>query len=722
MSFKNIISATLLLLMGSVVYAQEQDTTKTKQLQEVTVFGRSEVYKKDTLQSINRLNIRQLDLPQSVQSVPAKILRDQQVISVVEAGKNINGINFPTQITGEFSLRGFGVDYQNSLLINGMRAATGNGYTTLPLYNIASLEAIKGPASALFSIAQPGGVLNLETFKPQSEKGYNIELNYGSWNLLRFRADATGPLTKDKKLLYRFIAGGSTSESFRDFQKTTDLFLAPSLTYLFSDKTKLTFEYNYIREGYTYPFDYGTYVGVNGDGTPNFDESTLGFSGSNPNDKGKATSNMVYLNFEHRFSKLVKLNVLANYNNRNTDAAQHLTGFGFFNATNDTIFGRAYIDFVTKSYNYNVNTFATFDYTTGSKIKHTLVTGFDFGKYGISDNTFSFNYGNVLPLPINNPNYALDNPSSYVFDDPTFGIKETDTEDKRVVGGYIQNFTDFGKVKVLLGLRYDNFKALNTFFPNYQTEATRDTSEANALLPRVGLVYQPLNNLSFYASYSTSFRPQTSNNSLSGGPFDPEKGVQYEVGVKSELLKDKVFATIALYSIDKNNLLIRDVTDPLGQRRIAVDAVNSQGVEFTLQGNIAKSLNLILNYAYNDARFTSDAENNKKGDRLINAPTHIFSSWATYGIQLNDNSRIKVGAGLRYNSNAVTAFSANPQTFLVPAYTVADASIGYNYKKFIVQFNLNNIANTRYFTGAYGFVSVFEGAPRNFRLALTYQW
>jgi iron complex outermembrane recepter protein len=491
---------------------------------------------------------------------------------------------------------------------------------------------------------------------------------------------------------------------------------------LFSNRTKLTFEYNYIREGYTYPFDYGTYAGVNTDGTPNFENSPLGFSGSNPNDEGKATSNMVYLNFEHKLSGSVKFNILANYNNRNTDAAQHLTGFGFFNSTNDIILGKAYIDFDNKSFNYNINSFATFNFESGSRIKHTLVAGFDFGKYGISDNTFSFNYGNVLPLPINNPNYSLDNPSSYVYDDPTFGVKETDTEDKRIVGGYIQNYTDFGKMRLLLGLRYDNFKALNTFFPNFQTEATRDTSDADAILPRVGLVYQPVSNLSLYASYSTSFRPQTSNNSLSGGPFDPEKGVQYEAGVKSELIKNKVLATLSLYSIDKNNLLIRDVTDPTGQRRIAVDAVNSKGVEFTLQGSIAKSLNLIFNYAYNDAKFTSDTKDNKEGDRLINAPKHIVSSWATYSIVLNESSSVKFGAGVRYTSDAVTAFSANPQTFLVPSYTVADASFGCNYRKVGLQFNLNNIADTRYFTGAYGFVSVFPGAPRNFRLALTYQF
>jgi iron complex outermembrane recepter protein len=193
----------------------------TRQLQEVTIVGKGNGYKNDILPTLNRLNVRQLDLPQSIQSIPARVLRDQQVISVVEAGRNINGINFPTQITGEFSLRGFLVDYQNSLLINGMRAATGNGYATLPLYNIASLEAIKGPASALFSIAQPGGVLNLETLKPQSEKGYSFEVNYGSWNLLRFRADATGPLTKIKSYYTALSQGEANPKALGTLKKQT---------------------------------------------------------------------------------------------------------------------------------------------------------------------------------------------------------------------------------------------------------------------------------------------------------------------------------------------------------------------------------------------------------------------------------------------------------------------------------------------------------------------
>lgn len=721
MNFRNILTG-ILCLFGSIVYAQNTDSLSLVNLNEVTV-SETKTYKIGRTDLVTRLAVPVLDLPQSVQSVPQKILRDQQVFSVVEAGKNINGLNFPTQITGEFVLRGFAVDYQNALLINGMRAQTGNGYTTLPVYNVASLDAVKGPASALFSIAEPGGVLNLQTLKPQEQRDFNLELTYGSWDLLRLRGDATGALTKDKKLLYRMVVGGSRSNSFRDFQKFSDLFLAPNLTYRFSNKTSLNVEYNLVSEKYTYPFDYGTFVESHSDGKPDFDhDSPLSFSGSNPNDAGQATSQMVFANFEHRFSSKVKLNVLANYNNRNTEAAQHLTGFGFFNATQDTIFGRAYIDFNNKSYNSNLNAYGTFNFNTGRQIKHSLLIGFDLGRFGISDNTYSFNYGNVLPLPVNNPNYDLDKPETYVFDDPTFGIRETYSENRTVIGGYVQDMIDFGKVKALLGLRFDDYFSKNSSLPNYLTEAAKDTSEANALLPRLGLVYQPLFFLSIYGSYTTSFRPQTSNSIVSGGPFDPQKGVQFEFGAKANLIQDRLLATVAWFSIDKNNLLIPDVTDPLGIRQVQTNAVNSRGIELGMQGNLTPNLSLIANYSFTDARFTEDARTNLKGDRLINAPKHIFNAWANYDLTINDDSRFSLGAGARYFSDAVTAFSANPQTFLVPSYTVLDASLGYFYKKIGFRLNLNNLANERYFTGAYGFVSVFPGAPRNFRATLSYDF
>ena len=708
--------------MGNFVFAQKADTLLSVDLEGVTVLE-GKTYKIGNTNLVTRLDVPVLDLPQSIQSIPLKILKDQQVFSVVEAGKNINGLNFPTQITGEFVLRGFAIDYQNALLINGMRAQTGSGYTTLPVYNVASLDAVKGPASALFSIAEPGGVLNLQTLKPQESRNFSLELTYGSWDLFRLTGDATGALTKDKKLLYRMVVGGSSSNSFRDFQKFSDLFLAPSLTYRFSDKSSLNLEYNIVSEKYTYPFDYGTYVTAHSDGKPDFDHDVpLSFSGSNPNDKGSAASQMIYANFEHHFSSKVKVNVLANYNNRDTDAAQHLTGFGFFNATQDTIFGRAYIDFDTKSYNSNLNFYGTFLFNTGQHIRHNLVAGLDLGRYGISDNTYSFNYGNVLPIYVNNPNYDLDKPETYIFDDPTFGITETYSENRTVIGGYIQDMIDLGKVKALIGLRYDDYFSKNSSLPNYLTEAARDTSEADALLPRIGLVYQPLSFLSIYGSYTTSFRPQTSNSIVSGGPFDPQKGVQYEFGAKADLIQNRLLATIAWFSIDKNNLLIPDVKDPLGIRQVQVNAVNSKGVELSVQGSITSALSLIANYSYTDARFTEDAQNNQKGDRLINSPKHIFSAWANYDLKINDDSKLVVGAGARHFSDAVTAFSANPQTFLVPSYTVLDASLGYFYQKVGLRFNLNNLTDARYFTGAYGFVSVFPGAPRNFRATLSYDF
>ncbi|MEH2423815.1 MAG: TonB-dependent receptor [Nostoc sp.] len=104
--------------------------------------------------------------------------------------------------------------------------------------------------------------------------------------------------------------------------------------------------------------------------------------------------------------------------------------------------------------------------------------------------------------------------------------------------------------------------------------------------------------ISLYFSYSKSFNPVIFGTSRTEARFQPEKGEQLEVGLKADLIPDKLSATLAFYDLAKQNVL---VTDPEDSRfSIQTGEQKSRGVEFSLTGSPVKGWNIAVGYAYRD--------------------------------------------------------------------------------------------------------------------------
>ena len=709
MNLKISFSVIAMLLMGSVVYTQNTDTTKIKELKEVTIFSDRPKRYNDTLTEVStRIPTRLLDIPQSIQVIPQEIIKDQKLFTLSEAIKNIAGVNASTPFQ-DFTMRGFSAN-SNNYSYNGIRGEIFNYNQQIPLYNVERIESIKGPASALFSNGAPGGIINIITKKPQVNNAYNFEFTYGSWNQFRVAGDATGAITKDKKLLYRVIAGYENAESFRNFYKTNNGQLSAGLTYLFSTKTSLNLEYNYQFNNNNAAYDWGTYVLHDANGKPDYSKTDLSFMSTSPIDKGENNSNALQLDFRHKINEKVSFTVLGLMSRVTLDRQGH-SGYGsHVSANNDSIVGR---DYETHLYKNNFNTvtaFTTLKVNTW-KIKHTFLIGGDYVNAQNPKNLYQ--YSSIAPsLSISNPDYSNDNPSAYTFD----FIQDTKAN-STIIGAYIQDQIEFTpKFKALLSLRYDTYKTINK--PASSLNYTQDIAENNAtnLAPRFGLVYQPISNLTFYGSYSQSFNPQFSLNKLEGGPFDPEKGIQYEVGTKGQFLRNKLNVSIALYTIDKTNILVNDPSDTNNIRLIPINGVNSKGAEITIQGNITSDFSVIANLAINKAVVTKTSSIGKEGDRLPFAPNTISSLWLNYKFSKGVIKGLGIGAGMYNRSNTIGLYSL--QDYPIPGYTTIDAVLSYRIKKVTIGANFNNLTNAVYFVGGVGDAFMYSGAPRNFRASI----
>ncbi|OJV13061.1 MAG: ferrichrome-iron receptor [Dyadobacter sp. 50-39] len=696
---------------GLYAFAQsERDTLSSRELDEVTVSTSKNRYQVLSSNASTRTNTPLLSTPQSVQVMPSQVLRDRQAFTLNEIAGSFTGMKVNNG-NGNFQIRGFSAYSPNDasfLLYNGIRGNLFLWSQQPLLYNIESVELLRGPSGALFSEGSPGGVINFVTKKPLTEKYASVDLSVGSWGFARASADFTGPVVRQKKLLYRAIVGYDRSESFRDQQEKKNLFIAPSLTYLFSKRTSLNLELNYAYSKAVHQYDNGSFIYTRPDGTFDFNHYADNLTIQSPTDYGKTHNASATLTFDHQFNDNLKLTVVERAVRNKLDFTDHIP---VGRIRNDSI-SRGYQDWLTDRFSLQTTAFATYTAKTGP-IGHQLIFGTDYNRYGWTQNDYQ--YKPSTRISILHPDYTGSVPDASVPAD------ESD-DNKRVtnlIGGYIQDQLSIGsKLKVLLSLRYDNYNAKETPLSDRDNKQG-DELQASGWIPRIGLVYLPAKNVSVYATYLKSFNPQTSNNALAGGPFPTRQAKQYEVGSKADVFAGRLSATLSLYQINYKNILTAAPTEENSHRQAAIDGTRSRGGEFSVTGNL-NALSLVAGYAFNEHELVSTTTYGKKGDRFANAPKHQINFWGKYALPSSVLKGFSVAAGVRYVSDQVGLLSN--QNFVFPSYTVLDAALAYQRNRFQVQLNAYNLANKHYFTGSRSGVTLAGlGDPFNVRVGVSYQ-
>ncbi|SEJ26688.1 iron complex outermembrane recepter protein [Dyadobacter koreensis] len=703
-------SQNILISKGKNPFLDLQLSESKQQLDEVVVSTTKNRYQVLTSSASTRTGTPLLSTPQSVQVMSSQVLRDRQAFTLNEIAGSFTGMK-ANNGNGNFQIRGFSAYSPNDasfLLYNGIRGNLFLWSQQPLLYNIESVELLRGPSGALFSEGSPGGVINFVTKKPLQERQASVDLSLGSWGFGRASVDFTGPVSSQKKLLYRAIIGFDRTESFRDYQKKKNLFLAPSLTYLISKNTSLNLELNYAYQKAVQQYDNGSYIYTRTDGTFDFQRYPNNLTIQSPTDYGKTHNASATLTFEHQINNQLKLTVVERAVRNVLDFTDHIP---VGRIRNDSI-SRGFQDWETDRFSLQTTAFATYTTKTGP-LGHQIVAGADYNRYGWTQNDYQ--YKPSTRISILNPDYSGSIPDASVPSD------ESD-DNKRVtnlIGAYIQDQVSVGsKFKVLLSLRHDRYDGKETPLSDRDNKQG-DELQASGWIPRVGLVYLPVRNVSVYGTYLKSFNPQTSNNVLSGGPFPTRKATQYEVGSKAELFSSRLSATLSIYQINYANILTAAPTEENSHRQAAIDGTRSRGGEFSVVGNL-NNVSLIAGYAFNEHELVSTSTYGKKGDRFANAPKHQVNFWGKYSLPFRGLKGLGIAAGIRYVSDQVGLLTN--QNFIFPSYTVMDAALSYQRGRYQLQINAYNLANKHYFTGSRSGVTLAGlGDPLNVRVGLRYQ-
>lgn len=716
-----------------------------EQLQTIEVIGRKETDYKNEASFIGTKSATLLkDVPQSISYVTKELMLDQAAFRLNDVVKNMSGVN-QFSFYNDITIRGHRVQGQqnSSILINGQRAFTSFWKQQL-IPHIERVEVIKGPASAMFGNASAGGTINRVTKKPLDEQYQSISTTVGSFETFRTLADFTGPLNEDKKVLYRMNLGYENSGSFRDLQYDKNFIVAPSISFVPNNKTRINADLVIQRSDTR--LDRGHSVLGDGDlfSTP------ISTSLNSVNDFLIEDTYNFTLNFAQKLTSNLTFNTSFMRSNYGEDLLEHRSANTYAKDGAGAIIPsqvEMQVFIRKRTWNAdNVSAYFNYDVSTG-KLKHKILLGYDYaqqeqlpggsqlqarGYRNAADNGAINSYNasrasNYLldskgnPVP-NVPHFDLTAGNPYVLRDMSkyfYTVVNYAPSLLRTQGVYLQDQIQVGKLQALIGVRQDYFTDVLNFSTENEVEVTQ-----GAFLPRLGLVYSATKNINAYATYVTGYQPQSAsaiNNPLAGGPFNPLESELLEAGVKTEWLAQRLVISAAVYNLVVNGQLYNagDAGNP--ERLVQTGEEVAQGFEFDVIGQLATNWSLTANYAFNDASITQSANEEFIGRQKPNAPKHQGNLWTKYTVNKGQLAGLGFGIGSNFVSErfgSIVPTGQDPKVF--PSYQLWNAGIYYGIKKVRLQLNINNFTNKTHWVGGYDYLRAFPGAPRNWLATISY--
>ncbi len=654
-------------------------------------------YVTPTSSSTTRTDTPLKKYPASIQVVPNELLKDRGVTRIDQVADTVSGVHAEANYGGNgatfFNIRGFSES-------NGLRDGFRNyGYYAFrDVQNIDQVEVFKGPAGALYGgIGAIGGYINTVSKRPEWNDFGEVSGTAGSYDMARSTLDVNRVLTDD--LSVRLNASADRDSTFRDDTRDHSWSFAPAITWDNHDGTSLTLlsEYNHLnREG----FDFGVpavanyrelsksrYYGLSR-------EMYAGVDG----DYGKNDTLSETLLFEHQLSDSWKLRLAGQY----TYARQRSTQ-SFPNSTTTTgnlLDYSVYSNADESSRQFGTRAELVGDVFTGD-IKHQLLFGVDYSLQKISS---AGSQVSTMTLDLSNPDYL----SGLT---PAGSLNGHESQGKDY-GAYVQDLIELTPtIKLQAALRADRFV-------NRAKELGGDSAqgEQSTLSPRLGVVWQATDSTSYFADWSLSHSPNVGH-SGSNVTYEAEVAEQFEVGLKHELIKDRLNTNLAVFNLDRNHILTTDPDNPLLQ--VLTGKQRSQGVELDITGNITPRWKTAASYTYTVAKVRSDS-NYPTGDVLSGVPRNSASLWTAY--QPESIKGLQVSGGVYYVGSREATL---PNTFELSSYVRTDLMASYKIGSWTTQLNVFNLFDREYYTG--GTAATFDytlmpSPPRTLQLTETYRF
>ena len=679
-----------------------------------------------------RLNTELRNVPQSLAIIPRDLLDDTMADSLTEALTYVVNVQPRHNVADGVKIRGirtFRKYYNNYLIPNFVSG----------MANIARVEILKGPASAIYGRGELGGLVNSITLQPSEEKSQTLRVNVASNNHYEAKIDSTGPVPMGKGLTYRVTGNYLSKDNYQKFAKSEQYGVFPSVKWEITPQTNLTYNGTFFHN--LTPANEGTpFLTSFHDGSPpNMPEvfaprdlNTSGSSNGNRWDRRIEDVQMHFVTLTHEIGSFLYLRQGALIYDRSSDVwKMNISNLHRRNATTGTI------------------TLPRQANRTESTSKGTFLQGDVIARYSLFDNYFlaskhdtlaGYEYtdtrttnfrtpGTIGDLDVYNPDYSM------VVAPRPFNLNNRGEGNS--YGYFFHHVSRFmnERLQASYSMRWDDAESSSiNLISNASSRSTPKATNA----PRYGLSYRVTDWLSVYALRSEQEDPVTTVlvwGGLPGGhPRADERfnnqvtGTINEAGLKAELFDKKLSVTFSVFEMFRDgfirgsNLTAAEYAElgiPLGQagvgRNVVVTGEQTTGFELEWVGQLLPRLSVYGGFA------TMDAEGFSRGVRAPTRgnPEYTFTSFFKYDLRPRGSLD---GFDLKAGFSALGPMYTNQFSDISGQHAATqryDAGFGYRRGRYTIDVLVKNIFDEEQVVNAIAPGSNLLAPPRELWVGLT---
>ena len=648
-----------------------------------------------------------IDVPQSLSIVTADQIVKQGFTSIGDIIDYIPGVN-TSQGEGHRDAVVFrGVRSTADFFIDGVRDDV---QYYRPLYNLEQVEVLRGPNALLFGRGGTGGILNRVTKKATLGEvftGYQTSVDtFGAFGV---QIDSNFAISDTAAVRINAMYEGL--ENHRDFYDGDRYGINPTARFALSPATTLDLSYEYVNHERF--IDRGIPTGANGEPVEAFENIVFGDPELNTTE---LEAHLLRASLQHEFSESLKGNFSVFYGDYDK-LYENFYASSYNEAVSPMVVGLdGYLD-TTQRQNLILSGNLIGEFATGN-IGHTIVAGMEYIDTANNNDRYNALWtGSVDDVeffttarPLNfRGGVGVNASGQATINDFTTDLNDDTEADVTVFSAYVQDEIEISeKLDVIIGARFDSFEIEVDNLDPDNIEARNRTDENIA--PRFGLVYKPVENVSFYGSYSETFLPRSGEQfaSINGNnnQLDPNEFTNLEAGLKWDLAQGPSL-TAAVFEIEQSSPQVAD-NDPA-----TLDVIDSEitGFELQLQGHFSDRWFMSAGYSYLEGEIVD--RSGSTGRRPRELPENMFSLWNTYQV----TEQFGLGLGVTYQDES---FINNSNTAVLPSYTRIDAAAYYDVSETLrIQLNIENLSDELYFPNAHSTHQASVGAPLNARLTIS---
>ncbi|MEK9771292.1 MAG: TonB-dependent siderophore receptor, partial [Nitrosomonadales bacterium] len=569
MSLKTKLFCFTIFLYSFLLSADELSTFQI----DITAPKSFGYYKPDTF-TATKTNTQLIDIPQTVNVINQKQLQDQQATDLGKAITYVPGI---TLDQGEGNRDAFVIRGNKTTADIFSDGIKDDAEYYRDLYNIEQVDILMGANAILFGKGGSGGIVNRVTKKAQFKDFNQLTVQAGSLDSERGVLDINRQLTD--RLAIRLNTMAERSDSFISGVNYEKQGINPVFTYLLGNDTTITFGREYFHDQ---RIGYRGVPSKNGRPYDSNRDQYFGVASLSPNE---VSVNSTFFTIDHDFSANLNLKNSTRY----TDYDKFYQNVYASDAVlaSDTLKLKAYFN-DTQRQNFFNQTDLTWKFKTGS-MQHTFLSGLEFGNQ--DNRSYRFEY-DVSGSKTQTVNVSSPYGANWVFNTFTRD-RRTDIQSKSI---YLQDQIKFNdQHQFVLGIRKDDYE---TKFNDIKT-SLKTTIDDQMTSSRLGYIYSPFKNQSYYVSYSNAYQPRNGDQlesiTASNVNEDPEKFINYEIGTKWDITS-KLSATLSIYQLDRERMQIIDPAD--NSRNIIVDGQKTRGIETSVNGQLTDKWLVVGGYSY----------------------------------------------------------------------------------------------------------------------------